>query len=631
MQIELVFMELDFSKLGLKAGLEVHQQLETGKLFCRCLSLLREEKPDIVFRRKMRIAASEFGEFDAAALEAVKKGLEFVYEAYSDSNCLVESDDSPPMPVDSEALETALKIALMCGSRIIDSAVVMRKTVVDGSNTSGFQRTALIALGGKIKISGKEIGVQTIALEEDAARPMQKTEREIFYRLDRLGIPLIEFATMPDLRTPEEVKECALKIGELLRRTCKAKRGLGTIRQDLNVSISGGARVEIKGVQELEMIDEYVRREAQRQMSLLELKKELLEKDFSEKNFSHPSLELTEIFENSQCKFLKGRKIFGFRLSHCKGILGKELQQGRRFGTELASYVKAKTGLQGIIHSDELPAYGISEDEISKTREILGCNENDAFVFVSGEKQKALEALEIARQRCILALKGVPEETRNALENANTEYSRPLPGAARMYPETDLEKIIVSEVQLKKLRRQLPLSLEERLALYRKHGLGEKLAQEMKLNNYACFFEELLEKGYNATVSAMLLLENLREMKRDNVPVENISNEMIVEILDSMKNGGITKEVLLSVLAEWAKKPEKTLKEIIHGFGIEKFSEEEVRKAVRNAIEKNSALAKEKGIGAMSALMGDLMKELKGKASGSVISMVLEQELKKRQ
>ena len=217
-------MEEKWEKFGLKAGLECHQQLDTGKLFCRCPSVLREEKPDFVVKRLLRPVASELGEFDKAALEAFGKGLSYAYEAYHGTNCEIEIDDEPPQPADKEALETTLEIALMAKAQVLDELFVMRKLVIDGSNTSGFQRTMLVALGGELELSGKKVGIQTIALEEDAARPMEKKDSEIVYRLDRLGIPLVELATAPDLKTPEEVKECAQKIGELFRRTCRAKR-----------------------------------------------------------------------------------------------------------------------------------------------------------------------------------------------------------------------------------------------------------------------------------------------------------------------------------------------------------------------------------------------------------------------
>ncbi|MDP2973536.1 MAG: Glu-tRNA(Gln) amidotransferase subunit GatE, partial [Candidatus Diapherotrites archaeon] len=493
-------MESDWRKIGLKAGLECHQQLETGKLFCRCPSVLREDKPDIVFKRKLRAVASELGEFDRAALEAFEKGQTFVYQGYKDTICLIEADEEPPKPADSEALATILKVALMSKAQVMDELFVMRKAVIDGSNTTGFQKTMLVALGGEIELGSKKVGIQSLALEEDAARPMEKKAGEIVYRLDRLGIPLIELATAPELFSPEEVRECAEKIGELFRRTCRAKRGLGTIRQDVNISIAKGARVEIKGVQELGLIDEYVRREAQRQIALVELKEEMLHRKITEKNFEEfDAADLSQIFSCSECKFLHGKSVFGIRLQKMQGLFGKELQPDRRFGTELASYVKARTGLHGIIHSDELPAYGISEREIEQARHLCNCIMNDSFVLVQAEREKAEKALRVVIERCMQALLGVPEETRDALENGNTEYSRHLPGAARMYPETDLEPVKVGEKYLNELKKELPLTVGQREKLYREKGLSTNLVEGMRLSNFACFFEQLLQKGVTAT------------------------------------------------------------------------------------------------------------------------------------
>ncbi len=618
-------MVTDFAKLGLKAGLEVHQQLDTGKLFCRCPSVLREDEPDITFRRKLRAVASELGEFDAAALEASGKELTFEYQAYKDNTCLIEADEAPPRPADEEALETVLKIALMAGSEIMDEMVVMRKAVVDGSNTSAFQRTMLVSVGGKIKLKNKEIGIQSIALEEDAARPIERGENKIVYRLDRLGIPLIELATAPDLRTPEEVKECALKIGELFRRTCKAKRGLGTIRQDVNISIAEGARVEIKGVQQLEMIDEFVRREVQRQVALIGLKKELESRKIGK--LSIEAKELSNVFKESECKFLKGKKVFGAKIKGVAGLLGKEVQPGQRFGTELASYAKARAGLRGILHSDELPAYGVSEEEISEVGKLLELGEGDAFILVQAEKGRAKKAFLIIGERIASALNGVPEETRNALEDGNTEYSRPLPGAARMYPETDLDTVRADAGHLKRLEKELPLEVEQRLKLYKSKGLGEKLAQKMVLSNKACFFEDLISKGINATTAATLLLETAIQLKRQGI---GISNEMIGEVLAAEKRGKITKDVFVDLLKRWGQSPGKELEEIVEELSVGRAGGGEVNAVVEKIVERNLKLVEEKGMRAVGALMGEAMKELKGKASGKEISAVLGKEIAKK-
>lgn len=265
---------IDYKKIGLKAGIEIHQQLDTHKLFCECPSILRQEEPDIVVKRKLYAPAGEVGKVDIAATYEQSKKKTYIYEAYSDTTCLVELDEEPPHEINQEALRIALQISLLLNAKPFLVTQVMRKTVVDGSNTSGFQRTLLLAQDGYIEINGKKIGIASICLEEDAARIIKQTENETIFRLDRLGIPLIEIATSPDITTPEEVKQVALKIGEILR-SCKVKRGIGTIRQDVNMSITNGSRVEIKGVQEPWLIAKTIETEIERQLELLKQKKKI--------------------------------------------------------------------------------------------------------------------------------------------------------------------------------------------------------------------------------------------------------------------------------------------------------------------------------------------------------------------
>jgi Glu-tRNA(Gln) amidotransferase subunit E-like FAD-binding protein len=255
---------LDYAKIGLKAGLEIHQQLDTGKLFCACPGFLRSEKPDFVVRRKLHAVAGETGEVDIAAKHEASFDREFVYEGYNDNCCLVELDEEPPHQINEQALDEAIKIALLLNCEIYPIAQIMRKTVINGSNTSGFQRTVLVGHSGCVETSFGKVGIETIALEEDAAREIERGERHVVYRLDRLGIPLVEITTKPEMDSPEKIKETALKIGEILR-ACRVKRGLGTIRQDLNVSIKGHDRVEIKGFQDPRMMIETVNKEIVRQ------------------------------------------------------------------------------------------------------------------------------------------------------------------------------------------------------------------------------------------------------------------------------------------------------------------------------------------------------------------------------
>ena len=626
--------ETDFKALGLKCGLEVHQQLDTGKLFCRTPSLLREGKADYTVSRKLRPVVSELGEYDAASLEAFRKGLEYVYEGFDDSISLVELDEEPPQPIDGEALKISLEVALLCKSQVLDQLFVMRKAVIDGSNTSGFQRTMLVATGGKIRLKNKELGVQTIVLEEDAARPVEKTGAKIVYRLDRLGIPLIELATEPGIETPEEAKEAARAIGEILRITGKVKRGLGTIRQDINISIARGARVEIKGVQDLQIIDEYVRREAERQLKLLEVKKELEAKGLQKNSLKAEPRALEKFFAGTESKILKGAlekggKVFGLKLEKFSGLLGKELQPNRRLGTELADCVKVKTGLKGLFHSDELPNYGITEQEKSAVAEELGCGAQDGFVIVAGQEEKALHALEAVLEKARQCLEGVPEETRGAIEGGNTEYLRPLPGAARMYPETDLESIAIDAKELEKIRKQLPLGAEERLKLYSKWGLNEKHAQEMKLSNFARLFERKVLEGADAKKTAVFLLEALVEARRNGAALENLGEKELEEFIGGINSGKIPKEVQVDLLIEKSRKPAKPLNEIINEKGAVGAGGKEVEEAVRKVVHENIEMVKSKGLAALGPLMGDVMKELKGKASGKEISDALKKEIEK--
>ncbi|MDO8428389.1 MAG: Glu-tRNA(Gln) amidotransferase subunit GatE [Candidatus Diapherotrites archaeon] len=624
----------NFASLGFKAGLEVHQQLDTGKLFCRCpFSQMNENQPDYLFERKLRAVASELGEFDPAALQAFKKNLIFEYHAFNACNCLIDVDEEPIQEPDAQALETTLLVSVMLNSKIFDELIVMRKTVIDGSNTSGFQRTILVAQNGKLKLSKKEIGIQTLALEEDSARPIEKKDNRIIYNLDRLGVPLIELATAPELTTPEEVKECALKIGEVFRRTCQVRRGLGTIRQDINISIKNGARTELKGVQQIELADLIVMREIQRQQALIAIQEELKKRKIQKQDLSTQSKDVTEVFKNTECKFLKqgiqeNKKIQGISLNGFKGILGTEIQPGKRFGKEVSEYVKTNTRA-GIIHSDELPAYGITEKEIQEVKKTLNTDSTSAFILVCDENTNALHAIETAVQRCQQALQGVLDETREVEENGNSVYLRPLPGKARMYPETDAATITITEECLQNLKKKIPKTIEERIQLYQKNGLSAKLADAMKLNKQALFFEELLEHKIDATIAAVTLLETLKQLEREHVPIQALTKTQIKELLLAYKNNQILKENIPTLLRIWASQPSFSLAEIIQKADLGTTNISDALEIIQKIVKTNQAIILEKKEHALPALMGDAMRQLKGKLDGQKIAELLKIEIQK--
>ena len=617
----------------MKAGLECHQQLDVDKLFCRC-PIEEPERHVYKFTRKLRLTASELEKIDPAALEAFKRDYLYEYSAYDNCSCLIEADEEPIAELNKEALDTILLVSIMCNSKIFDELFVMRKIVLDGSNTSGFQRTMLISSGGEIQLPNKKVGVQTIVLEEDACTPLEKLPDKVGYSLHRLGVPLIELATEPVLTSPKEIKDCAMKIGEIFRRTCKSKRGLGSIRQDVNVSIEGGARVELKGVQDIELMEECVIQEVKRQENLLLIKDELKKRNISEKDLTADFIDVTKEFSQTNCNLIKKaleRKagVLALKLKGFSGLLGKEIQKGRRFGTELADYLEMKNKINGLFHSDELPNYGLTDQEKSKILSLLKCEKDDGFVLVCEEKQKAEQAMETIVERCKVALLKIPGETRNVNENASSSYLRPLPGAGRMYPETDHQSVPVDSAYIKELSKKIPLTVEEREKLYAKYGLNQKLIDKMKLDNYAIFFEKMLAKGYDPTFTAILLLEILTTVEREGVDVSKFSETKIETILSCQKKGRITKDVVDDVIKTWMYEPKHSIEEVLTELNIKKTDSSELEKVVKSVVEKNLAFIKEKGSYAESTLMGQIMKELKGKASGTEINAILRKEIAK--
>ena len=385
---------MDYEKLGLKMGLEVHQQLNTEKkLFCPCKCELTDKKPDYTLLRMLRPTQSELGKIDRAAFEESRRKLKFMYESYYHETCLVESDDEPPHPLNTEALEIALVIASLLNMSIVDEFHTMRKQVIDGSNTGGFQRTGLVATNGHLETDHGEVLIENLCLEEDAARRMGQKKGKIVFRLDRLGIPLLEVTTDPSMKHPEQVKEVAYQLGQVLRST-NVKRGLGTIRQDLNISISEGSRVEIKGVQDLDLMPKMVENEVKRQVNLIAIKNELQNKDAKVLDKIY---DVSDIFKKTDSKIISKAisndgNVFAIKLEGFEGLIGKEIQPQRRFGTELASYAK-KMGVSGIFHTDELPAYGITVEEVEEVSKLLNLSKNDAFIIVADEEEKARNAI----------------------------------------------------------------------------------------------------------------------------------------------------------------------------------------------------------------------------------------------
>ena len=394
------------SEHELTCGLEIHQQLDTRKLFCDCRTVLVDEEGSN-FMRRLRPTQSELGEIDRAALVQAEKKLRFRYQAPRGSSCLVDADEEPPHAANADALDIVLTFAAMLDARPVDEVHFMRKLVIDGSNTTGFQRTAMIATDGRLEVNGRSISVPTFCLEEDAARKVDTKAGEVTYRLDRLGIPLIEVATGPELHTPEEVKEAAQRLGSMMRATRKVKRGIGTIREDVNISIPGGARVEIKGVQELRMLPLYVEKEVERQRSLLRIRDILRERNVTKRKAE--IRDISSLFASCPSKVIagalkKGGKVLGSPLPGFAGVLRS---QGRHAAPRRGDGpVRADQGRGGHISRGRAPGLR-HRPELRGTRfrEAFGLGPQDAFVLCADEPRRAEAALTAAVNRAYDALK----------------------------------------------------------------------------------------------------------------------------------------------------------------------------------------------------------------------------------
>ena len=628
-------MEVNYEKLGLKVGLEIHQQLDTStKLFCNCKPQLFKGEPEITFLRRLRPTQSELGQVDPAAYFEFQKGLKILYEANSETSCLVEMDEEPPHPLNMEAVETVLTVALMMNAELVDEIHVMRKTVIDGSNTTGFQRTCIIAMNGEIKVGEKTVPIQTICLEEDAARKTGREGNLIRYRIDRLGIPLIEVTTAPVIHSPKEAEETALTIGKILRATGKVKRGLGTIRQDLNISIENGALIEIKGVQELELLPLVVKYEVQRQLNLIKISEELKKIGVKEEDVKEEFFDVTEIFRNTKCKVIRkalsqNKIVLALKLPKFKGFLKRELVPNFRLGTEMADYARFWGKVGGIFHTDELPAYGITKEEVEALRRKVKTENQDAIVLVADSPENAKDALKAVAERARQAIRGVPEETRAANPDGTTRYMRPRPGAARMYPETDIPPIKITKELLEKIKTALPELPEQKLKrLIEKYGLNMKLANQIMDSEYAELFEIIVkETKVQPTTVAVFLTETMKALKREGVQIEKVSKDKIMEMFRLLGKGELFKEAMQEIFVWLSKHEKESVQNAIKALNLKALSKEELEKIINDTIRSNEKIVKENKAKAFGLIMGIVMKEVRGKADASTVSQLIRQKL----
>ena len=616
----------------LKVGLEIHQQLASkNKLFCDC-KIIESNEYDFTFKRNLRPTQSEMGSYDQAALFESKKIKTVKYQSSKNANCLIESDEEPPRTVNNEALELVLTISLALNCTIEDELHIMRKIVIDGSNTTGFQRTILVGRNGFLEVEGIRVGIQSVCLEEDAARIISEDKKEDenkAYSLDRLGIPLIEIALEPISNSPIFVTNVAQTVGRLLRSTKKVTRGLGSIRQDVNISTENGPVVEVKGVQQLSQLPLVIEYERKRQDALNQIANELKKRDIDESSFIDNVTDVTQLLSKSSSKVVKkiltgDSRFTAFVLRRFKGILSFEPYPGIRLGKELGDLVKVY-GIGGIFHSDELPNYGITTGDVESISDVLRMDKNDAFVLIGGPTKSLNTVLLELFTRIKKGFSGIVPETRSARLDGVTVFSRPKPGSSRMYPETDIPYISIDEGKLKQLSQDTPQPWNEIIdQICKKYNINKTLAENIFDSKYFSLFEKIV--SHTSTSPSFViskLTEDLVSMEREGYDSSILSEDVLFCLFTELDNSRITKESIPLVIEKLLKNESMDVDEIISSFGTESISEGYVDQTISKIIHENSNVISQKGLDSVGLLMGRCMEVLRGKIDGEKVNKKL--------
>ena len=653
---------LDPNQLGFMCGIEVHQQLATGKLHSRqpgdlydiTMETLPNEWPR--FSRKLRASRGEGGKIDIAARFESRRNRSFEY-VQSPNSGLIELDDQPPLGHDEAALDIALTTAALLGANPVSLLQTMRKTVVDGSNTSGFQRTTLISTGGILPTATAPVGISVLCLEEDSARKLDAVitdqGEQVIYNLDRLGLPLIEIATEPDVKTPEHAKETSIALGRTLRQTRRVRRGLGSIRQDLNVSIACGDRIEIKGCQDLNWIPRIIELEMARQLHFYRLANILRDElslpplpsdrrqdeadvetvvaDAVAEKLPLRITDVTEEFSDCESNMVangieQSQSMLGLSLPLLAGKIGiKQLDsdgaQLPRLGRELAGAARL-AGVKGVFHSDELPAYGIEQTHVDKVRQRMELSDNDGFVLCLAPSWQAELALESVLLRARAAWHRIPQEVRNVVikkgapDDGTTAPMRPLPGGARMYPETDIPSKIISSEKWQSIIDNLPMTDDERLARIEHYDISadqkeQLLARELD-DKFVNFLGELPAKAW-----ATVLLEN-----------DGVRPEISSLVLSAKEQGGLTRESINEVILHFADH-HPNLSDIIdyaNKHGLKPADESALAEIISSVVEERIEFIRQRGMAAIGPLMGVVMQQA-GAADGKAVSALLKEAI----
>ena len=584
--------QADYDRIGFMSGLEVHQQLATKeKLFCRCPAGIfqKPDEYDAELLRHMRPTLSEMGEYDGTALMEFKTRKNIVYRIAHRTACTYEVDDTPPFPINPEALQYALEIALASKLKIVGEVHITRKQYLDGSIPTGFQRTAILGIDGEIQLKNKKVRLIQLSVEEDACREVSDIGHTRVYRTDRLGMPLIETVTYPEMVNPDEVEEACNYIRFLNRSTGRVRTGIGAGREDVNVSCKGGTRIEVKGVAHTKWIPEVTHVECFRQWALLAIREQLKAR-ISKENWKMSYTELDPkqfhfYFDPITDAIKRGEKVYAVNLPQFAGLLSHFTQPGHPFYCEFADRLKVIACLErpNMATSEDLEDV-VSRSVFEKAAKALNAGENDAQIIFWAPEDDVKTALETIEERALMTFDGVPFETRKALPDGTTIFERVLPGADRMYPDTDSAPIPLSADYIEELRKNIPDAVSDRYAQMIEWGVPKDCFKYIFTHNFFPLIKKITDElGYCPKFLGTFFGQRLKHLHGQYGMIPFCTCK-IYDMFALLKEKGLDKNIAPEMLIEMFDHPTEDLSYILRLAGYTEMTKQEIEELYNKAI-----------------------------------------------
>jgi glutamyl-tRNA(Gln) amidotransferase subunit E len=576
-----------YNKIGFMSGLEVHQQLLTKKkLFCNCPAGIYNKNEDYNAEviRHMRPTLSELGEYDGTALMEFKTKKEIVYRINNENACTYEVDDTPPFLINKEALDIALEIAILSKFNIVGEVHITRKQYLDGSIPTGFQRTAILGVEGEIQLKNKKVKLIQLSIEEDSCREISDIGHRRVYKTDRLGMPLIETVTYPEMINPNEVKEACDYIRYLNRSTNKVRTGMGAARQDVNVSCKGGTRVEIKGVAHTKWIPELTHNECFRQWALLQIREELLKRIKTPETWEidYAYLEFDEFKITTKAINVArdlGHKLVAVNLPNFRGILSHFTQPERTFADEISDRLKVIACIEkpNMVHT-ELPHQPITPVDMEIIKLIMMSDEEkDAIIVFWAPEEDVETAIETIEERCKMAFEGVPKETRKSFENGTTIFERVLPGADRMYPDTDSTPIPLSAEHIEQLHKNIPNDISERLVKFIEWGIPDDTYSYLLSKNLYPYIEKaIIELRIEPKLAGTIFGHELKYVEGHYNVGDEFEYAKILDMLTFLKEKNLQLSLSEKILPELYQHPNMDFSTILTVIKFKQFTKDEI-------------------------------------------------------